>query len=141
MKLAADSTHLEAENTSEASPKTGASKLRLLTLADLDKRTSAAKRAHELIAAICSDLGGLDRLATGERQLTQRAALLGTMAEDIEARWLLGQAVDPTVLCTLANAQRRLFEQLGARRPKDVTPSISDIAAEIEAKREEEHAA
>jgi hypothetical protein len=140
MKLAADSTHLEAENTSEAPPKTGGSKLRLLTLADLDKRTSAAKRAHELIAAICSDLGGLDRLATGERQLTQRAALLGTMAEDIEARWLLGEAVDPTVLCTLANAQRRLFEQLGARRPKDVTPSVAEYVASLTAAHEGEAA-
>jgi hypothetical protein len=42
----------------------------------------------------------------------------------------------------LANAQRRLFEQLGARRPRDVTPTISDIANEIAAsKREEEHVA
>jgi hypothetical protein len=66
----------------------GKSKVRLFTLSDLDKRTSAARRARELIDAIHSDLGGEDRLATGERQIIQRAALLGSLAEDLEARWL-----------------------------------------------------
>jgi hypothetical protein len=43
---------------------------KLLTLADLDRRTNAARRAHEVIDRIHSDLGGIDRLATGERQVT-----------------------------------------------------------------------
>jgi hypothetical protein len=42
--------------------------------------------------------------------------MIGTMAEDIEARWLLGEPVDPNALCTLANAQRRLLESLGLSR-------------------------
>lgn len=121
--MPADAAPIEAKSDPDA-PKSGA-KVRLLTLADLDRRTSSAKRAHDLIDAIHGDLGGLDRLATGERQIVQRSALIGAMAEDIEARWLLGEAVDPTVLCTLANAQRRLFETLGlSRRPMEVTPSV-----------------
>ena len=97
---------------------------RLLTLADLDHRTTAARRAHDLIESIHTDLGGVDRLATGEQQIVQRAALIGTMAEDVEARWLAGQSVDPNILCVLANAQRRLFEALGlSRRSRNVTPS------------------
>jgi hypothetical protein len=111
-----------------------APKVRLLTLADLDRRTSAARRAHELIASIQTDLGGLDRLATGEQQLVQRVAMIGTMAEDLEAKWLMGEAIDPTTLCTLANSQRRLFESLGLRRvPTDVTPSVSDYVAHTNA--------
>ena len=56
--------------------------------------------------------------------------MIGTMAEDIEARWLLGEPVDATVLCTLANAQRRLFESVGlSRRPREVTPSVDDYVA------------
>jgi len=107
-------------------------KARLLTLADLDRRTNAARRAHDVIDRIHSDLGGIDRLATGERQVVQRAAMIGTMAEDIEARWLLGEAVDPNVLCTLANAQRRLLEALGmSRRPKEITPSVAEYARHI----------
>lgn len=132
MKLASDTTEKEAGNTSNLPPKTGGAKVRLLTLADLDKRTTAAKRAREIIDALRSDLGGADQLATGEAQLIQHAGMLGTMAEDIEARWLSGQPVDPTVLCTLANAQRRLFETVGLRRrPRDCTPSVADYVASL----------
>jgi hypothetical protein len=84
--------------------------VRLLTLADLDKRTTAAKRARDLIRKVHGDLGGTEHLATGEKQVVQRAVLLGVMAEDIGSRWLLGEAVDPTVLATIANAQRRLLD-------------------------------
>ena len=54
-------------------------KVRLLTLADLDKRTTAAKRAATLIKRITGDLGGQDQLATGEQQIIQRAAFLGVL--------------------------------------------------------------
>lgn len=101
-------------------------KVRLLTLGDLDRRTTAARRATELIEAITGDLGGTDRLATGERQIVQRVALLACMSEDIESRWLMGESVDPATLATLANCQRRLFEAIGLKRvPRDVTPSLS----------------
>lgn len=94
----------------------------LRTLSDLDGRTMASRRAFALVAAIEEDLGGTARLATGERQIIQRSAVLGAMAEDLEARWLSGQEIDPGELCVLANCQRRLFETLGLeRRPKDVT--------------------
>jgi hypothetical protein len=112
-------------------------KVRMLTLAALDKRTSAAKRARDLIRKVTNDLGGADQLATGECQVIQRAALLGVMAEDIETRWLAGEDADPALLATIANAQRRLFEAIGfRRRAKDVTPTIEDIANEIEAEEE-----
>jgi hypothetical protein len=109
-------------------------KIRLMTLSDLDRRTGAARRARELMDAIQDDLGGEDRLATGERQIIQRAALLGTLAEDIEARWLSGEAIDPAMLCTIGNAQRRLFEAVGIRRqPRDVTPRVSDYLEDVHA--------
>jgi hypothetical protein len=109
-------------------------KVKLLTLADLDHRTTAARRAHDLIDSIHSDLGGVAHLATGEQQIVQRAALIGTMAEDVEARWLAGQSIDPNILCVLANAQRRLFETLGlSRRSKDVTLSEYLAASEVDA--------
>jgi hypothetical protein len=105
-------------------------KVRLLTLSDLDGRTHAVKRANDLIVAIHEDLGGEDRLATGERQIVQRAALLGVLAEDLESRWLLGQSIDAGTLCAIGNAQRRLLETVGIRRrPKDVTPRLSTYLA------------
>ncbi len=51
----------------------------LLTLDAIDGRTSAAKRARELMATIEADLGGADRLSEGSRQLVQRAAVLGNL--------------------------------------------------------------
>ena len=123
--MASDTAQVDVRSEPDA-PRHGP-KFRLLTLAELDKRTSAARRAHDLIDSVTADLGGPDRLATGERQIVQRAAMIGTMAEDIEARWLLGEPVDATVLCTLANAQRRLFESVGlSRRPREVTPSVDE---------------
>ena len=65
----------------------------LLTLDAIDGRTSAAKRARELMATIEADLGGADRLSEGSRQLVQRAAVLGTYIENCEAMWLAGETV------------------------------------------------
>jgi hypothetical protein len=69
-------------------------------------------------------------LATGERQIIQRAALLGTLAENLETRWLDGQPIDPGTLCAIGNAQRRLLEAVGLKRvPRDVTPSVASYLA------------
>jgi hypothetical protein len=105
-----------------------------MTLADLDRRTGAAYRAHAMVKAITEDLGGGGRLSTAEKQIIQRAALLGTLAEDLEARWLLGQAIDSGTLCAMGNAQRRLFETIGIKRaPRDVTPRLSTYLANTHA--------
>jgi hypothetical protein len=105
-------------------------KVRFLSLHDIDRRTTAYRKAADLIDAIETDLGGADRLSTGERQLIQRAAVTGAMLEDQEARWLAGEPVDPALYATLGNAQRRMFEAVGLRRqPRDVTPKLSSYLA------------
>ena len=123
-----DATQVDVRSDPDA-PKPGP-KVRLLTLADLDKRTTAAKRARDLINSVTADLGGVDNLGVGERQVIQRAVLLGVMAEDIESRWLLGEAVDPVILATISNAQRRLLETVGLKRvPRNVTPTVAEYVA------------
>ncbi len=95
-------------------------KTRFLTLNDLDGRTAAAQRARGIVAGIEADVG-LD-LSTAERQLAQRAGVLGAIAEDREARWIAGEQFDPVTYCTIVNAQRRVLETLGIKRqPRDVT--------------------
>lgn len=118
------------EIASESAPDT-AGKVRLRSLNDLDGRTGAAKRTRALIAAIESDLGGADRLSAGEREIAQRAALVGAVLEDAETAWLSGQPLDIAAYTTLANTQSRLLKLLGLqRRPRDATPAL---AAYIEA--------
>jgi ribosomal protein L30/L7E len=102
-------------------------KLRFLTLADIDKRTVAYRETTRIMEEIESDLGGPEQLSAGERQLVQRAGVLGAVLSDIEARWIRGEPLDPGSYCTIINAQRRVLEGLGLRRrPKDVTPSVRD---------------
>jgi hypothetical protein len=127
-KMAVDTVQVEARKATDK-----AAKIKLLTLADLDHRTSAARRAHDLIDSIHADLGGVDRLAVGEQQIVQRAALIGVMAENIEAHWLGGQSIDPNTLCVLANAQRRLFETLGLHRRTRTVMSVDEYIASVSA--------
>jgi hypothetical protein len=49
------------------------------------------------------------------------------MVEDMAARWLAGEPIDPAVFATLTNSERRLYETCGLRRtPRDVTPSLRE---------------
>lgn len=113
--MAADADVIEAESE-QGAPSKGGSKVRLLSLGDLDGRTSAARLVRDLIGSIESDLGGRDHLATAERQIVKRAALTGAMLEDLAVRWLSGEPVDPGLYATLANSERRLLETVGLRR-------------------------
>jgi hypothetical protein len=108
-------------------------KTRFLTLADIDGRTLAAKRAHSIVAAIKADVG-VD-LSEAERQLAQRAGVLGAFLEDAEARWISGEPFDLGLYCTGLNAQRRVLEVLGIKRvPRDISVlEPLDYAKRIEA--------
>lgn len=127
--MSLDATQIDdACATDTGGKRTG--KARLLSLADIDRRTASYRRTCDLISGIEGDLGGAQHLTTGERQLAQRAAVTGALIEDIEARWLKDGTIDPALYCTLSNAQRRLFETIGLeRRQRDVTPSLSEYLA------------
>jgi hypothetical protein len=123
--IEADAAAMQAGSANGAAPKA-----KLLTLADLDGRTRAAQGVSKTINAIATDLGGAEHLSTGEHQIIRRAALTGAMLEDMAARWLMGEPVDPALYATLSNAERRLLETVGLkRRPRDVTPSLSQYLA------------
>lgn len=138
--MSLDVTDLPNSSRPDTRPKRPG-KARLLSLADIDRRTAAYRRTCELIESIEGDLGGTDRLTVGERQIVQRAAVTGALIEDLEARWLKGEPIDPALYCTLGNAQRRLFEAVGLRRrARDVTPTISEYVAQKAAERRAEAA-
>jgi hypothetical protein len=106
-------------------------KIRLLSLDDLDHRTIAAKQVKETISAIESDLGGADNITVAKRQIVESAAITSAILRTWGAAGLL--ASKSTWLCS-ARSQRRLYESVGLEfRAKDITPSIDQIAQEIEA--------
>ena len=117
-KLVADSTGIPG-------------KYRFVTLDELDGRTLAAKRARQLVDDFTSDLGGDSNLSTAERELIQRAAILGTILGNYEAHWLVEGAVPLGEYLPCVNAQKRVLETLGLqRRPRDVTPSLATYLKE-----------
>jgi hypothetical protein len=104
---------------------------RLTSLAQIDQRTIAARQVHETIAAIEVDQGGRDQMTTAMQKVAETAAVTTAMVNDMAAKWLNGEEVDPALFCTLANAQRRLFETLGFERiAKDLTPSVNAYLAQ-----------
>jgi hypothetical protein len=128
VELAADTTNLRSASA-KASPlllaskrQTKKGKARLVTLETLDGRTAAAREARRLIAALSADLGGDDQLSAGERQLVTRAALVGAIVTDFEARWVAGENMPLADYLSAVNVQRRVLATLGLqRRSRDVS--------------------
>lgn len=128
MKSSANSAEIPAGSPADPPPKAGA-KARLTTLADLDRRTKAFAATRKLIDSIEGDLGGRDRLSTSERQLVQRAAVLGAVLTDTESRWIEGEPIDTAAYCTVVNAQRRVLETLGLKRVMKSVPNLKEYLA------------
>jgi len=106
-------------------------KVKLLSLADLDQRTRSAQLVSKTIESIFADLGGENALSVAERLIVRRAAIAGAMSEDLAARWLTGEPVDPAIFGTLVNVERRQLETVGIkRRARDVTPTLSQYLAQ-----------
>ena len=113
-------------------------KTKLTSLADLDGRTVAARLAKDTISAIESDLGGAENITTAKRQIIESAAVTSAMVADMGSRWLAGEQIDLALFTTLCNSQRRLLESVGLDfKARDITPSIEQIAQEIEASKNE----
>jgi hypothetical protein len=111
-KMAADIALIRSGNTAAV-----ASKLRLLTLDSIDRRCRASRRVRDLIAALEAEAGGAGTLSASDKQLIQRAAITGAVLEDLEAKMIAGdESVDPLVLATLGNTQRRALEAVGLKR-------------------------
>jgi hypothetical protein len=96
-----------------------------------------SRRYADLVRGHCSDLGGRDLLSEAQLSLIRRAAALECELEQMDGRLSQGEAVNLDQYGRAASHLRRLFETLGIRRqPRDVTPSLSDYLAQIQAEDE-----
>jgi hypothetical protein len=99
-------------------------KLRLTSLSQLDQRTTAAKEATALAAAIERDTGSDPSAAT--RLLIEQTACLGILCGDYARRYLAGELRQDEIpgWQSAVNTYRRLGDTLGWER---VPKQIDDI--------------
>jgi hypothetical protein len=104
-------------------------------LEGVDGRCVLARRYRDILASLVSDLAGDPSEA--QSLIARRSATLAVWCELAEARMAKGDDLDIGEFTTATNALRRLLADLGLeRRARDVTPSLADIAAQIEADKE-----
>jgi hypothetical protein len=85
-------------------------------LSGVDMRTVIGRRYKDLVRAIISDQGGVDRLAEARIQLIRRFAGIGCLAEAAEARMALGQPFDVNEYIQLASTMARIAGRIGINR-------------------------
>jgi hypothetical protein len=80
---------------------------------------------RSLVETIGNDLGGVDHLSEGQRQLIRRAATLAIMSESVEADFVRNLAFDSEAYGVLCDRLGRCLQRLGLERvSRDVTPSL-----------------
>jgi hypothetical protein len=72
-------------------------------LPNIDGRSIVARRYRDIVSAIITDQGGLDRMAEARLQLVRRFAACAVLAEAQEARMVNGEALDIAEYATLTS--------------------------------------
>jgi hypothetical protein len=109
-----------------------------------DGRSIWARLLSETFHALLAHCGGEDFVSETQRLVCRRIGTLEAelvfMEDKFAATRAAGGEPDPATVDLygrLADRQRRLADPLGWQRtPRDVTPTLADIAAEIHAARE-----
>lgn len=98
----------------------------------VDGRTEIARRLHDVLAEIVSDLGGADMLSEAQRQLARRAATISVECERIEAELAGTGKISIKRMDhygTLTDRLGRALGRLGMRRiARNITPDLETYA-------------
>jgi len=123
--------------TPSCKPERGAKKgpkIRLITRASLDRRTRALRVFESIAGGITNDLGGRENLTTVLAELVEAFAGAAVNMRDLNSRLLVGEEIDLAEQAAAISSLVRLATRIGVDRvPHDVTPTLADIAAEIDA--------
>ncbi len=110
-------------------------------LAEIDGRSTWARRYRDLVALHAEDMGGMETLSQAQLALIRRAATIEVELERREAILANGGSVDLDEFNRAAGGLRRLLESVGLeRKPRDVTPTLQDIIRQHESAQNDEHA-
>jgi hypothetical protein len=100
-----------------------------------------SRRFRDVLGQIVADLGGADQLSEGQRQLARRCATISLACERMEGEAAAGAAIDLETYGKLTDRLGRTFQRLGLKRqPRDVTPSLAEYLASLQAQSEPEAA-
>jgi len=93
----------------------------------VDGRSCTARRFKDLVEDISSDLGGLEHLSEGQKQLIRRAAMLSAESERMEALAARGEAdFNIELYGMICDRLGRLFGRLGLeRKTRGVGPTLA----------------
>jgi len=99
-------------------------------LANVDLRSSSARRFRDLVRSYEAELGG--NLTELERGLIKQAAALSLRTEQMQEAIVRGDAVDADALIRLSSEARRILTSLQKRQSRTNAPaptSIGDLVA------------
>ncbi len=114
-----------AGDTPSISTGNGKGKVRVLTRAELDGRTMAARKFDAIASGIAADLGGRDQLTTVQRALVEAFAGIAIMVDAANARLLLGEDINPMEHVQAVSTLVRVASRIGTVRvARDVTDPL-----------------
>lgn len=103
-----------------------------------DGRSMAARRFRDLYEEICADLGGLDHLSEGQKQIARRAAMLSSECERMEAQAARGDAgFSIEIYAILCNCLGRMFGHIGLERRAKPVLDLKTYLAEFDRRKAE----
>ena len=126
-----------------------ATRVQLMTRAQLDGRTGAAKTFDRLAGEIASDIGGRDAVSAIEASLVEAFCGSFVVVNALNARLLLGQSIDVFEHAAAVSGMVRIASRLGLRRRTgDVTTrnsskpyeSVEEVREALRARGLPEHA-
>jgi hypothetical protein len=95
----------------------------------IDWRSQTARRYTDLVAAVCVDQGGADRMSEAKLQLARRFAALAVQAEQLESRLANGEAINIAEYSQLTSTLVRVITRLGIERHAKTVPSLAEYLA------------
>ena len=99
----------------------------------LDGRLSLARDLRERFDAVCSDLGGIDRLSYMQRSLVERGLWLEYWLSQQERELAGGNPFDVGKWVQAANSLQGIYSKLGLQRQARDVPSLAEYLAKREA--------
>jgi hypothetical protein len=103
-------------------------------LANIDGRSTEARRYRDLCLSFADDLGGAAGLTESQRALVRQAAALSVQSEKLQAAMIRGEDVSDEQMTRVANSLSRTLSRLGRKRAP-AKLSVPEYLAQRDARR------